>query len=150
MKKFLIVAMLLATSLNAQESKKGVEALSPEVRALLSQEMQHIQTGMQNIFSHIVKGEYEDVSKIAVDIEASFIFKRKLTNAQRAELKEKIPKSFIVTDRSFHELAGALANAAEFEEKDNIEKYFSEMTQTCVKCHSTYATHRFPNLKDKD
>ena len=144
MKKVLISALLLATTLTAQEAKKGAEALSPEVRGLLAQEMQHIEKGMQSIFSNIVKGEYEDISKTATDIENSFIFKRKLTNAQRSELKEKIPKSFIDTDRGFHELAGKLANAAEFEEKENVQKYFSEMTQTCVKCHSTYAKHRFP------
>ena len=147
MKKVLMSALLLATTLTAQEAKKGVEALSPEVRGLLAQEMQHIEKGMQSIFSNIIKGEYEDISKTATDIENSFIFKRKLTNAQRSELKEKIPKSFIDTDRGFHELAGKLANAAEFEEKEIVQKYFAEMTQTCVKCHTTYATHRFPVFK---
>jgi len=144
MSKVLMLLLLLATGLTAQETKKGAEALSPEVRGLLAQEMQHIEKGMQSIFSNIVKGEYEDISKTATDIENSFIFKRKLTNAQRSELKEKIPKSFIDTDRGFHELAGKLANAAEFEEKENVQKYFFEMTQTCVKCHSIYAKHRFP------
>ena len=147
MKKVLLVVLLLATSLTAQEVKKGAEALSPEVRSLLAQEMLHIEKGMQSIFSNIVKGEYENISKTAIDIENSFIFKRKLTNAQRAELKEKIPKSFIDTDRSFHALAGKLANAAEFEEKENVQKYFTDMTETCVKCHATYATHRFPAFK---
>ena len=147
MKRLLISALLLATSLTAQETKKGAEALSPEVRALLAQEMQHIEKGMQGIFSNIVKGEYENIAETAIDIENSFIFKRKLTSAQRAELKEKIPKSFIDTDRSFHELAGKLANAAEFEEKEKVQKYFTEMTETCVKCHATYATHRFPVFK---
>jgi len=144
MKKILMVALLLATSLTAQEAQKGAAALSPEVRSLLAQEMQHIEKGMQSIFSNMVKGEYENISKTAIDIENSFIFKRKLTSAQRSELKEKIPKSFIETDRGFHELAGKLANAAEFEEKENVQKYFTEMMQTCVKCHSTYAQHRFP------
>jgi len=147
MKKLLLTTILFATMLSAQEAKKGVEALSPEVRGLLAQEMQHIEKGMQGIFSNMVKGEYEDISKTATDIENSFIFKRKLTNEQRAELKEKIPKSFIDTDRSFHTLAGKLANAAEFEEKENVEKYFAKMTQTCVQCHTTYATHRFPVFK---
>ncbi len=147
MKKLLLTTILFATVLSAQEAKKGAEALSPEVRGLLAQEMQHIEKGMQDIFSNIVKGEYEDISKTATDIENSFIFKRKLTNEQRAELKAKIPKSFIDTDRSFHELAGKLANAAEFEEKENVERYFAEMTETCVKCHTTYATHRFPAFK---
>ncbi len=147
MKKLLMLALLLGTALTAQETKKGAEALSPEVRALLAQEMQHIEKGMQSIFSNMVKGEYETISETAIDIENSFIFKRKLTNEQRAELKEKIPKSFIDTDRSFHELAGKLANAAEFEEKENVQKYFTEMTATCIRCHATYATHRFPAFK---
>lgn len=144
MKKIILAFIMCFISLQAGKSTKGVTALSPEVRGLLSQEMVHIEKGMKEIFSHMVKGEYESIVKIAEDIQNSFIFKKKLTTEQRAELKAKISKGFIATDRSFHELAGKLDVAAEYDEKENVHKYFYEMTQTCIKCHSTYATQRFP------
>ena len=139
-----MAVVLCVGLLQAEEVKKGVEALSPNVRGLLSQEMLHIEKGMQQIFSNIVRGEYETIAKTAEDIQNSFIFKKKLTDAQRAELKAKIPQSFIKTDFAFHQLAGKLSMAAEYGDKETVQKYFSEMTQTCVKCHSTYATQRFP------
>jgi len=149
-KTTLALALILCFgSLHAEEAKKGVTALSPEVRGLLSQEMLHIEKGMQQIFSNIVKGEYESIAKTAEDIQNSFIFKKKLTDAQRAELKANLPKSFIVTDRAFHELSGKLAMAAEYGDKATVQQYFSEMTQTCVKCHSTYATQRFPAFTEE-
>jgi len=144
MKKIVLAAVLCVGLLQAEEVKKGVEALSPEVRGLLSQEMLHIEKGMQQIFSNIVKGEYETIAKTAEDIQNSFILKKKLTDGQKAELKAHIPKSFFKTDFAFHELAGKLSMAAEYGDKETVQQYFSEMTQACVKCHSTYATQRFP------
>jgi len=147
MKKLFMLG-LFSVSLMATDISKEVETLSPEVRGLLSQEMLHIEKGMHQIFSNIVKGNYEEVSKIAKDIEASFIFKKELTKSQRSELKAKISKEFIAMDSGFHEKAGKLAIAAEFDEKENIQKYFSSMTDSCVQCHSKFATHRFTTFKD--
>ena len=121
MKKFLVLIALLSFNLYAVESKKGVETLSDDIRALLSQEMLHIEKGMQRIFTHMVKGESEEIVTIATEIQNSFIFKKSLSDAQRAELKEKIPEGFISLDRSFHETAGKLAEAAEFGDYESIK-----------------------------
>ena len=149
MKKLLIVVMLLGTLVHAEKTKQGVEALSPELRGLLAEEMQHIEKGMQSIFSNMVQGNYEEVAKTATDIQNSFIFNRKLTDAQRRELKANIPKAFVSLDRSFHITAGKLAEAAEFSEKEKVQENFMLMTQKCVQCHSTYATHRFPAFSEE-
>ena len=145
-----MIAMLLGVSVYAEETKKGVEALSPEVRALLGEEMRHIEKGMQSIFSNMVQGNYEEIAKTATDIQNSFIFNRKLTDAQRKELKANIPKAFVTLDRSFHMTAGKLAEAAEFSEKEKVQENFALMTQKCVQCHSTYATHRFRAFSEEE
>jgi len=150
MKKILIAAILCAGVIHAEESKTGVTALSPDVRALLSSEMREIEKGMHSIFSDMIRGNYKSVSKTATQIQNSFIFKRNLTDAQRQELKIKIPKAFITLDRSFHETADKLAVAAEFGEVKGMQENFALMSSKCVQCHAKYAKHRFNNFKDED
>lgn len=149
LKKYLIAAFGFIVVLSASDAPKGVEGLSGETRALLSEEMGHIEAGMKEVFSHMVKGEYEEVAKIATEIQESFIFKKRLTDTQRAELKANLPKEFIALDRSFHETAGKMAEAAEFSEKDGVTTAFYEMSQKCVACHSQFATHRFTTFGEE-
>ena len=143
MKKAFLLALLLAGSLYAKELK----SLSTELRGLLSMEMLEIEKGMKQIFSHMVRGEYEEVNRIALNIRDSFILKKKLSKAQVAELKT-LPKSFLMLDQSFHEAAGDLANASEFGDKATVVEYYQKMAAKCVQCHSTFATHRFENFED--
>ncbi len=146
-KRLLLTLILFAGSLQAQPSTKGVESLSGDLRGLLSMEMLQIEQGMHKIFSHMVRGDYQEVNKIALNIRDSFILKRKLTKAQRAELR-KLPKAFLQLDQSFHEAAGDLANAAEFGDKDTVVEYYQKMVGKCVQCHANFATHRFKNFEE--
>ncbi|MDM5270826.1 cytochrome c [Sulfurovum sp. zt1-1] len=146
--RFLGIIIALTTGILATENQKGVEGLSGDTRSLLAEEMRHIEKGMHSIFSNIVKGEYEEISKMATDIHDSFIFTKSLTQAQREELKTNLPQGFIELDRSFHATAGKLSEAAEFEEKKAVEENFSKMMGLCVQCHSTYATQRFKTFSE--
>ncbi|MBD3789442.1 MAG: cytochrome c [Campylobacterales bacterium] len=148
MKKSFGIIIVLTAMLLATESQKGVESLSGGTRALLADEMRHIEKGMHGIFSNIVKGEYDQIAKTATDIHDSFIFAKSLTDAQRTELKANLPQGFIELDRSFHAAAGQLSEAAEFEDKNEIEQNFAQMMGLCVKCHSTYATQRFDTFSE--
>lgn len=143
MKKIGVMITVLTITLFSAETQKGVEALSGETRALLSEEMRHLESGMHRVFTYIIQGEYEEIAKTATDIQNSFILNKSLTGAQRAELQAKIPKAFIELDRTFHATAGKLAEVAEFEDRKGVEENFARMTELCVKCHARYATHRF-------
>ncbi len=147
MKKSFIAAALLAGSLYAGQTK-GVETLSDGLRGLLSMEMLQIEKGMHKIFSHMVRGEFQQVNKIALNIRDSFILKKRLSKSQKAELRTKLPNSFLELDQSFHETAGDLANAAEFGDKDTVVEYYQKMVGKCVQCHSKFAAHRFENFED--
>lgn len=146
MRKLLCIFILITASLQAVE-QKSAHTLSGDVRALLSQEMQQIEKGMKDIFSHMVRGEYKEINTIALKIRDSFILRKKLTKEQKEELR-KLPKSFFALDQSFHEAAGDLANAAEFGDKNTVVEYYQKMAAKCVACHSTYATHRFSNFEE--
>jgi len=146
--KQLILLFTLLISLYATPPQ-GVEALSPELRSLLSQEMLALEKGMHSIFSNLIAGDYEKIALKAEKIQNSFILKQKLTPSQRKELQSKLPQAFIQLDQSFHEMAGELLNAAEFEDEEASVKLYSKMSRTCIQCHSTYAQERFPSFQEQ-
>ena len=145
--KKIIVAISIASSLMMAQSSNEVTKLSVGLKDLLSQEMIAVEKSMKNIFSNMIAGNYEDIEKEATGIKNSFILKKNLTQKQKHELHTTVSDEFISQDRAFHATAGKLATAAEFEDKEDVNKYFNQMTNSCVKCHSTFATHKFTNFK---
>lgn len=142
-----IIAICIASSLIAADTSDEVTKLSTGLKSLLSQEMIAVEISMKNIFSSMIAGNYENIEEEARGIKNSFILKKKLTQEQKHELHTTVSSEFITQDKAFHETAGKLASAAEFEDKEDVTMYFNQMTNSCVKCHSTFATHRFTNFK---
>ncbi len=125
----------------------GVEALSPELRSLLSQEMTALQKGAMSLVPALASGNWDEIEKISKKIKNSYILKQKLTKEQAKELHSKLPPAFIELDKSFHKDAGMLMHVAEKRNAELVNFYFSKMINACVNCHSKFATHRFPALK---
>ena len=148
-----IIATLLVTLIGAASSncysESEVESLSPELRVLLKQEMQAIQEGMKNIIPAFASGNLEEVSEIAGGINRSFILKQKITDSQKHELHEKLPKGFILKDQQFHKYAGMLEHVSEENHTELVGFYYSKLLESCVGCHSEYASHRFPTFINK-
>ncbi len=128
-------------------TKKGIEALSPELRGLLSQEMTALQKGMMSLIPELASGNWSEVKKTAKKIKNSYILKQKLTKEQAKELHSKLTPAFIELDQSFHKDAGMLMHVAENKNAELANFYFFKMINACVGCHSKFATHRFPALK---
>jgi len=140
---------------NEHETKmaEGVEALSHDLRYLLSEEMKALEKGMMSIIPAIVSGKWHEIETTAGKMKASYILKQKLTKNQMKELHSKLPNAFIEKDQRFHYLSGMLEHAANKQKPELINFYFSEMTKSCMGCHSKFATHKFPDLssnKKKD
>lgn len=131
-----------------QESS-GVEALSHELRDLLSEEMRALQGGMMSIIPAYISGNWVEIETTAGKIKNSYILKQKLTENQIKELHSVLPPEFIKQDQYFHYLAGMLEHAAKSKKPELINFYFSEMNESCVSCHSAFATHKFPALAAK-
>jgi len=153
----LLISLLPATSYGEgkvthkeHHNVSGVEALSDGLRALLSEEMEAIQSGMMDIIPAYSAGKWSEIGTIAEKIKDSYILKQSLTDSQVKELHSALPPEFIVNDQRFHYLAGMLNHAAKSEKPELINFYFSEMNESCVKCHSVFATHRFPALAPKE
>ena len=128
----------------------GVEALSPDLRDLLSQEMQALEKGMMSIIPAYNSGNWGDIETTGGKIKNSYILKQNLTEKQVKELHSVLPHAFIEKDQRFHYLSGMLEHAAKNKKEELINFYFSEMNESCLGCHSVFAIHRFPALSSKE
>ena len=126
-----------------------VQDLSPELRSLLSKEMFSLQLGMQTILPAYISGDLDEVAKIANRIKNSYILKQQITDAQKHELKIKLPTSFLQSDQKFHEYAGMLEHVSKEENIELVGFYYSKLSESCVSCHSQHATHRFQGFGKK-
>ncbi|PCJ84624.1 MAG: hypothetical protein COA54_13245 [Thiotrichaceae bacterium] len=150
-----LLVILLPTISYAEDAHKherhvkasGVEALSPNLRNLLSEEMKAIQEGMMSIIPAYISGNWREIETTAGKIKSSYILKQSLTESQRKELHSILPAEFIEKDQRFHYLAGMLEHAALSKKPELINFYFSEMNKSCIGCHAVFATHKFPALK---
>jgi len=61
----------------------------------------------------------------------------------------KLPKHFLNLDEKFHYYSGMLAHVFAKKKPVLISFYFSKMSETCVSCHSLYATKKFPSFKSR-
>jgi hypothetical protein len=121
-------------------------ALSPELTELLREEMRGIASGVQTLVTAIATGEWKTIADTSTRIRASYIMEQKLTAAQKEELETALPEVFKLMDANFHREAGNLGRAAEARDAELTSFYFYRMLESCVACHSAYATTRFPNL----
>ena len=74
---------------------KSVESLSPELRALLQQEMQALQTGMVSAFPALVSGNLAEVAEIARKMQ------KKATSSGSRFLKSKCTSFTLLSRRLF-------------------------------------------------
>ena len=141
-----------STTMAEQEEHQtpgGTEAgvhLSPALKELLTQEMIAIQNTMMQMMPLISSGNWERIAHLAGKIAESHIMKRKLTEEQIKELHDTLPWGFKELDNSFHDMAAMLAHVAQEQHIELVTFYYYKLTETCISCHSKYATHRFPAL----
>jgi hypothetical protein len=150
----LLVSPLASYAADGHESAgktevHGVEGLSKDLRALLSKEMIALEKGMKSIITAYVSGKWDEIEVIADKMENSYILRQSLTKQQMHELHSVLPAAFIEQDQQFHYLAGMLGHAAKMKKVELINFYYSEMTQSCVACHSEFAIHKFPALSSE-
>ena len=143
----LIAGIFIVICASSNSANEVVEELSPEIRSLLKKEMLALQIGMQEILPAYVSGDLNTVTDIARRIKASYIFKREITDQQKAELVSKLPHDFLARDKRFHERAGMLEHVAKENHMELVGFYYAKLLESCVSCHSEYAAHRFPNLE---
>ncbi|NOZ54678.1 MAG: hypothetical protein GXP08_16340 [Gammaproteobacteria bacterium] len=154
----IFIAMLLPSLSYAEdqanhkikEPVSGIKSLSPKLRGLLAKEMQALQNGMQSIIPAYVSGNWNEIAQIADKMQGSYILKQSLSDDQKKELHTSLSSSFLKLDQQFHYLSGMLKHVAKNKKTELIGFYFSKLSETCVSCHTQFATHRFPALEPKE
>ena len=147
--KFLAIVLSLffiVPSGHASENN-GVSSLTPELQLLFSEEMVQLKKGMNQIMDAYVTGRWNDIVPIAKKMENSYVLRQGLSQDQMHELHTKLPKEFLNLDEKFHYYSGMLAHVSEKKKAELIGFYFSKMSESCVSCHSLYATKKFPSFK---
>lgn len=147
--KLPILITLLAIGPSLSYAGSETESLSPQLRALLQKEMVALENGMKAIISAYSSGDLEEIEKIASQMKNSYIMKQEITEHQKHELVEKLPKAFLVKDNQFHKYASMLEHVTEEKHTELIGFYYSKLLESCVGCHSEHATKRFPGFDRK-
>jgi hypothetical protein len=119
--------------------------LSPELRALFQSEMRELLSGTQVIAASLPTGNWEAIAKTAAAMRDSYVFARKLTQAQEQELA-RLPAEFRALDAGFHARTGKLLDAAQAGDAEAVSFQFSRLLDTCVACHASFAKAQFPQL----
>ena len=152
--QIVFLAMLIPSLCNAEGKEhqpadsnlSGIVNLSPKLRNLLSREMLQLQTGVIEIYPMYISGNWAGIIPIATKMENSYVLKQNLTKEQVHELHSKLSNEFIELDQEFHYLSGMLAHAAKMQKPELVGFYFAKMNETCLSCHTKFATHKFPAL----
>ncbi len=130
------------------KSKPAPEQLTlPEnVRTVLVSEMVTISKLMGILLENLVQGNIENSASIAIDIRNSNL-KKSFDATEIKKILGLLPKGFIKLDQKFHGDANKLAEAVKLKDFQKAFNLYSEMTQGCLNCHSTYSNKRFSNLR---
>lgn len=147
-KSVLLGVLLVSIGINSAmaESAAGPLDGEPRLRQLLQEEMQALEKALATISTALPQGNWQSVAKTAGQVHDSFIFQQKLSDADRKTLHQTLPEGFIRQDKAFHQQAKKLQHAAESQNPELSLFYYSKMVESCVTCHSRFATHRFPSL----
>lgn len=145
---FAVLGLGSLTSANAEQSS-GInvgEQLPPKVRSLLIQEMLGILSASQKIQAAIVQGDHEIVAREAQAIHDSFIMAQEMTEEDEQALLAAVPEEFLKQDEALHKLSQELADAGRDKNTALQLQHFNKIIEGCVRCHSEYASSRFPGL----
>ena len=120
--------------------------LTPDTLNLLRSEMKEIAGGMQAMSFSIATADWKSVQAISAKIRTSYIMEQKLTSSQKKELGRALPEHFKLLDAEFHQRAEKLGIAAAAHDSELTVFHYSRLVESCVRCHSAYASKRFPGF----
>ena len=141
-------AMLASLALSGAVAAEPVGPdLTDKLRGLLVKEMVEVEMAMKETYSAIIQGRHDEVAQKGQAIHDSFILEQSLTKQDRQDLKAAVPEGFLQIDERLHQLAATLAEAGKQKDTQTQVNTFNRMTESCVACHSRYATDRFEGLE---
>jgi hypothetical protein len=135
------------TSLAGDKETKPALDLSPELITLLRAEMAELSGGVQSIALFIATADWKSIEETSEKMHESYIMKKSLTQPQKMELKQKLPREFKQLDGAFHARAKQLGQAAASKDTELVTFHYSRLVEACAGCHSAFAKNRFPGFE---
>lgn len=133
---------------HADKSRSSISQLLPkELNDILIKEMNALSQGLSQLMPEVTSGNWQQIQNIGEKMHDSYILKQSLSKEQIKHLHKMLPSNFKTLDHQLHHSAGMMAHAAKKKNIELVNFYLYKMTETCVTCHSQYATDRFPQLK---
>jgi cytochrome c556 len=120
--------------------------LSPDLLDLLRAEMRDITSGVQSIALSLATADWKSIQETSMKIRASYIMEKQLTPAQVNELEKALPGQFKQLDAEFHQRAERLGETAAVHDPELVAFHYSRLLESCVRCHSAFASKRFPGF----
>lgn len=150
MSTIIVVGSLVTVSFHgyaaeSQAKHQDIE-LTPDLLNLLRAEMREISGGVQGIALSLATADWESIELVSSKIRASYIMEKKLTTSQKKELGQVLPEHFKQLDTEFHQRAEKLGRAAAAHDRELTVFHYSRLVESCVRCHSAFATKRFPGF----
>ena len=121
--------------------------LTDRLKELLINEMQQVAEATGKLALAIAAGDHATAKQLSIAVRDSFILKKSLTAQDKKELMSAVSPEFVALDKRFHSTAGKLAHAAEMKDSELQGFYYSKMLESCVACHSHFASDRFPGFE---
>lgn len=131
------------------EIKPGQVKLPDYLLVVLRTEMRQLEVAMGKLLSNLAQGNPE-AAEVAQNIHNSFILKQELSETDLKKLVSLLPEEFLKLDRGFHATAKKLVESVHQNEFNTAIQLYGEMAQTCVACHTRYASERFPAFANSD
>lgn len=143
---FISAAHEVHSQVAAKTEENGIH-LSKRLHRLLSAEMNRLQNGMTGLTIAIPAGQWDDIEETARKMKNGYIMKKKLSKEEMEKFHHSLPRDYREMDHEFQKAAGQLTDAAKEHDEELVHVYFCRLNESCVQCHSLYATKRFPGFR---
>lgn len=152
----LVIALALAHAVsgaaegnNSGENDRQELVLSQRFQRVIAGEMNAVQKGMHDLTSAIPAGRWDEIIAAARGMIDGYIIKKKLSEAEQAELEQSLPEGYRDIDREFRGAAVSVVHGAGARDMKAVNEGFYRLGESCIACHVRYAGKRFPGLHQK-
>jgi len=133
------VIILFAPLLANAESKK---AFDPKVD---KGAMRAAKSNLSSMISKLIEGDLEAVAKKAEKMKQKSLIKKELV---LQENDQEQSAKFIAINAEYEKAVDDLIQSAQEKDEIKVFQQHTAITQSCMKCHMSFAQHRFPKFQE--
>jgi hypothetical protein len=152
---FIVLIVIAVIGLAGNISSYGNNAgegfklqLPKKLHRALTGEMNALQNAMSNLSIAIPAGRLQEVAETTGKMIEGYIMNKVLSKKQLKELNKSLPSGYHAMDRAFYKAIEDLKQAAQGNNRKEVNLYYYKSIEKCVTCHARYAKQRFPDFRN--